>query len=162
MRRAGENIGALGVTKVGSRAVVQAGATIMVILGLFPAIVGVFAALPSPMIAGLYMYARPLTATAIQELSLSRPHDWSRPCRCLFGLITSTGLSQLQFIDLNSNRNRYILGFCLYNSFSLAGPAGYFQPQYWDAGNPFDNPGEEAAIVRPHPQSLLRLSLPIR
>ncbi|EOD37281.1 hypothetical protein EMIHUDRAFT_225733 [Emiliania huxleyi CCMP1516] len=107
----GENIGALGVTKVGSRAVVQAGACTMIFMGCFPKFGAVFAAMPGWLVGGLYM--------------------------CLFGLICSCGLAQLQHVDLNSSRNLFILGFCIYNGLSLGGdpsplrlalggPAGYF------------------------------------
>lgn len=36
------------------------------------------------------------------------------------------GLSNLQFIDLNSERNLFIIGFAIFNALSVAGPAGYF------------------------------------
>ena len=88
----GENIGALGVTKVGSRAVVQAGACTMIFMGCFPKFGAVFAAMPGWLVGGLYM--------------------------CLFGLICSCGLAQLQHVDLNSSRNLFILGFCIYNGTS--------------------------------------------
>ena len=47
----------------------------------------IFAAMPGSMVAGLYI--------------------------CLFGMIASCGLSQLQHVDLNSTRNLFILGLGL-------------------------------------------------
>jgi len=39
----------------------------------------------------------------------------------LFGLIVAVGLSNLQYIDLNSPRNQFIVGFAIFNSLSVAG-----------------------------------------
>jgi len=96
----GENIGAISVTKVGSRAVAQAGACIMIIVGLFPKFGAIFVAMPDPIIAGMYS--------------------------CMFGLIAASGLSLLDRCDLQSSRNLFILGFCLYNGLALAAGAGSY------------------------------------
>ena len=72
----------------------------MIFMGCFPKFGAVFAAMPGWLVGGLYM--------------------------CLFGLICSCGLAQLQHVDLNSSRNLFILGFCMYNGLSLAGAGGYF------------------------------------
>ena len=37
----------------------------------------------------------------------------------MFGMITAVGLSNLQFIDLNSTRNLFVLGFSLFFSLTL-------------------------------------------
>ena len=37
----------------------------------------------------------------------------------MFGIITAVGLSNLQFVDLNSTRNLFILGFSLFFSLVL-------------------------------------------
>lgn len=103
-----ENIGAMSITGVGSRAVIQCGACIMVILGLIVKIGALFATMPESMTAGIYC--------------------------CVFGLIVAVGLSNLQYIDLNSPRNLFILGFAIFNCLSIAGPAGYFRTQ---EENPF-------------------------
>jgi nucleobase transporter 1/2 len=105
-----ENIGAMSITGVGSRAVVQCGACIMLILGLIVKIGALFATMPGAMTAGIYC--------------------------CVFGLIVAVGLSNLQYIDLNSPRNLFILGFAIFNCLSIAGPAGYFRTQ---EANPFGN-----------------------
>jgi len=105
----GENIGAISVTRVGSRAVAQSGACAMLIVGLFPKFGAIFVAMPDPIVAGMYS--------------------------CMFGLIASSGLSLLDRCDLQSSRNLFILGFCLYNGLALAAGAGsYFANA---PGNPF-------------------------
>jgi len=83
-----ENIGAIGLTRVGSRRVVQAGAAIMVVLALLGKFGALFTTIPSPIVGGMYC--------------------------AMFGMIASVGLSNLQFIDLNSARNLFIVGFALF------------------------------------------------
>jgi len=116
-----ENIGALQLTKVGSRAVVQAGALVMVVLSLFGKFGALFASMPSPMVGALYC--------------------------CLFGVIAAVGLSNLQYTDMNSSRNLFIVGFAIFNSLSIAGPSGYFNKTVADSGhNPFGE-GDWAEIA---------------
>jgi len=109
----GENIGAISITRVGSRAVVQTAACIMMVMGLFPKFAGIFVSMPAPLVGGLYS--------------------------CMFGMIASSGLSLLQHADLSSQRNLFILGFCLYNGLALK---GYFDGKkaQMDAGDASANP----------------------
>ena len=95
-----ENIGAIGLTRVGSRRVVQAGALIMVFLGLFPMFSAFFASIPGPIIGGMYC--------------------------TLFGMIAAVGLSNLQFVDLNSSRNLFIIGMAIY--LGLSAPVYFGNP----------------------------------
>ncbi|GLC33094.1 hypothetical protein PLESTB_000371000 [Pleodorina starrii] len=88
-----ENIGAIGLTGVGSRRVVQAGAAIMLFLAVFGKFGGLFASLPASIVAGLFC--------------------------CVFGLIAAVGLSNLQFTDQNSSRNLFIVGFAIYMALSV-------------------------------------------
>jgi Permease family len=88
------------VTGVGSRAVVQSGACIIIVVSCISKIGALFATMPNAMTSGLYC--------------------------ALFGLIVAVGLSNLQYVDMNSPRNQYIIGFAIFNSLSIAGPAGYF------------------------------------
>jgi nucleobase transporter 1/2 len=111
-----ENIGALSITGVGSRAVVQCGAVIIVVFSVIAKVGALFAMMPGAMTSGLYC--------------------------ALFGLITAVGLSNLQYVDLNSARNQFIIGFAIFNSLSVAGPAGYLRTQ---ASNPFGS--TDAAAV---------------
>lgn len=82
-----ENIGAIGITKVGSRRVVQYGALIMILLGILGKFGALFTTIPNPIVGGVFMV--------------------------MFGMITAVGISNLQFVDLNSSRNLFILGFSL-------------------------------------------------
>ncbi|XP_073476858.1 solute carrier family 23 member 1 [Aquarana catesbeiana] len=93
------NIGVLGITKVGSRRVVQYGAGIMFILGTVGKFTALFASIPDPILGGMFC--------------------------ALFGMITAIGLSNLQFVDMNSSRNLFVLGFSLF--------FGLVLPNYLDA-----------------------------
>jgi nucleobase transporter 1/2 len=88
-----ENIGAIGLTRVGSRRVVQVGAVIMLVLGMFGKFGALFTTIPQPIVGGMYC--------------------------AMFGMITSVGLSNLQFVNLNSARNLFILGFAFFMGLSL-------------------------------------------
>ncbi|CAL5222118.1 g4434 [Coccomyxa viridis] len=88
-----ENIGCLQLTRVGSRRVVQIGACIAIILSIIGKFGGLFASLPQAMVSGLFCV--------------------------MFSIIAAIGISQVQFIDLNSPRNIFILGFGLYMSLSV-------------------------------------------
>ena len=97
------------MTKVGSRRVVQWGAAIMIVFGLFSkfgeaqpasrvtiviintAVAGsLFLTIPSPIVGGIFCV--------------------------MFGMIAAVGLSNLQFVDLNSTRNLFVLGFSIFFS----------------------------------------------
>jgi len=88
-----ENVGAIGLTRVGSRRVVQAGATIMLVLGFVAKFGALFTTIPQPIVGGMYC--------------------------ALFGMIAAVGLSNLQRVDLNSSRNLFILGFAFFMGLSL-------------------------------------------
>ncbi len=88
-----ENIGAIALTRVGSRRVVQAGATLMIVFGVFTKFGALFTTIPQPIVGGMYC--------------------------AMFGMIAAVGLSNLQSIDLNSPRNLFILGFSLFMGLSL-------------------------------------------
>ncbi len=88
-----ENIGAIGLTKVGSRRVVQAGALLMLLLGAIGKFGALFTAIPQPIVGGMYC--------------------------ALFGMIAAVGLSNLQLVDLNSSRNLFILGFAFFMGLSV-------------------------------------------
>ncbi|OPJ76385.1 solute carrier family 23 member 1 isoform A [Patagioenas fasciata monilis] len=87
------NIGVLGITKVGSRRVIQYGAGIMLILGTIGKFTALFASLPDPILGGMFC--------------------------TLFGMITAVGLSNLQFVDMNSSRNLFVLGFAMFFGLTL-------------------------------------------
>ena len=88
-----ENIALIGLTKVGSRYVVQIGAVILLLLGLFGKFGALAAAIPKPVVGGLYC--------------------------ALFGLIAAVGVRQFAKADLSSDRNLFIGGFSLFMGLSL-------------------------------------------
>ncbi len=88
-----ENIGAIGLTRVGSRRVVQYGAALMIVLGAVAKFGALFTSIPEPIVGGMYC--------------------------ALFGMIASVGLSNLQFVDLNSVRNLFIMGFAFFMGLSM-------------------------------------------
>ncbi|XP_068816322.1 solute carrier family 23 member 1 isoform X7 [Struthio camelus] len=87
------NIGVLAITKVGSRRVIQYGAGIMLVLGTVGKFTALFASLPDPILGGMFC--------------------------TLFGMITAVGLSNLQFVDMNSSRNLFVLGFAMFFGLTL-------------------------------------------
>ena len=108
-----ENIGAIGLTRVGARRVVQAGAIIMIVLGMVSKFGALFTTIPSPVVGGMYC--------------------------AMFGMIASVGLSNLQFVNLNSSRNLFIVGFAFFMGLSV--------PEYFIA-NPVEfEPAWAANIV---------------
>ncbi|XP_078424339.1 xan_ur_permease domain-containing protein isoform X2 [Cetorhinus maximus] len=83
-----ENIGALGITKVGSRAVILSSGILMLLMGIFVKIGAIFSTIPQPVIGGMLMV--------------------------MFGIIIAAGISNLQFVDMNSSRNIFIFGFSMF------------------------------------------------
>jgi nucleobase transporter 1/2 len=88
-----ENIGAIALTRVGSRRVVQAGATLMLVFGALTKFGALFTTIPQPIVGGMYC--------------------------AMFGMIASVGLSNLQLVNLNSPRNLFVLGFALFMGLSV-------------------------------------------
>lgn len=88
-----ENVGLIGLTKVGSRYVVQIGAVMLILLGLFGKFGALAAAIPTPVVGGLYC--------------------------TMFGLISAVGIRQFAKADLNSDRNLFVGGFALFMGISV-------------------------------------------
>lgn len=89
----GENVGAIGVTKVGSRRVIQWACLLMILQGVINKFGAAFIIIPEPVVGGIFCI--------------------------MFGMITAFGLSALQYVDLNSARNLYIIGFSMFFSLVL-------------------------------------------
>ncbi|XP_049638576.1 solute carrier family 23 member 1-like [Suncus etruscus] len=83
-----ENVGALGITRVGSRMVIVAAGFVLLIMGVFGKIGAAFATIPTPVIGGMFLV--------------------------MFGMITAVGISNLQYADMNSSRNLFVFGFSIY------------------------------------------------
>ncbi|TRY66050.1 hypothetical protein DNTS_002687 [Danionella cerebrum] len=84
-----QNIAALGITRVGSRLVLQTAGLLMIILGLFGKFSAIFITIPDPVIGGMFLI--------------------------MFGMVAAVGISNLQYVDLNSSRNLLILGFSTFS-----------------------------------------------
>ncbi|MEO1237428.1 MAG: solute carrier family 23 protein, partial [Planctomycetota bacterium] len=88
-----ENVGLVGLTRVGSRYVVQIGAVVLILLGVFGKFGALAAAIPTPVVGGLYC--------------------------AMFGLIAAVGVRQFARADLTSDRNLFVGGFALFMGLSL-------------------------------------------
>ncbi len=88
-----ENVGLIGLTKVGSRFVVQIAAVILILLGLLGKFGAAAASIPTPIVGGLYC--------------------------ALFGLISAVGIKEFTKADLNVDRNLFIGGFALFMGLSV-------------------------------------------
>ncbi|KAF6136873.1 hypothetical protein GIB67_018912 [Kingdonia uniflora] len=88
-----ENAGLLGLTRVGSRRVIQISAAFMLFFSVLGKFGALFASIPIPIVAALYCI--------------------------LFAYVASAGLSLLQFCNLNSFRTKFILGFSFFIGFSV-------------------------------------------
>jgi xanthine/uracil permease len=88
-----ENIGAIGITGVASRYVVQVGAVVMLIVGYFGPFGSLVATLPNPIVGGLFI--------------------------AMFGQIAAVGLSNLKYVDLDSSRNVFIVGLALFAGLAI-------------------------------------------
>lgn len=76
------------MTKIGSRRVIVWAAIIMIIQGVFGKLGAVFILVPDPVVGGMFLI--------------------------MFGMITAFGISALQYVDLKSSRNLYIIGVSLF------------------------------------------------
>ncbi|XP_057527401.1 nucleobase-ascorbate transporter 1-like [Amaranthus tricolor] len=99
-----ENVGLLGLTRVGSRRVVQISAGFMIFFSTLGKFGAVFASIPFPIFAALYCV--------------------------LFGLVASVGLSFLQFTNMNSMRNLFITGVSLFLGISIPQLFSDYLPQH--------------------------------
>lgn len=80
-------------SKVGSRRVLLFGGIIMVLVGILGKIGALFTTIPDPIVGGVFMV--------------------------MFGIIAAVGISNLQFVDLNSSRNLFIVGVSLLMGLAL-------------------------------------------
>lgn len=103
-----ENIGAIGITNVASRYVVQIGGVIMIIAGYIGIVGGFVQTIPDPIVGGLFLV--------------------------MFAQIIGVGLSQLQHVDLNKNRNAFVAGLTLLSGLSVPTYVGQFEAGDIQAG----------------------------
>lgn len=88
-----ENVGAIGLTGVASRYVVQIGAALMILVGFVGYFGQLVATVPSPIIGGLYV--------------------------AMFAQIVGVGLSNLKYVDLDSSRNIFVVGIALFSGLAV-------------------------------------------
>ncbi|CAN6303331.1 unnamed protein product [Urochloa humidicola] len=88
-----ENIGLLGATRVGSRIVIQISAGFMILFSILGRFGALFASIPFTLFAATYCV--------------------------LFGYVGAAGLSFMQFTNMNSMRNLFIIGTSLFLGFSI-------------------------------------------
>jgi len=79
-----ENVAAIGVTRVASRRVIQVAGIIGLVIGFIGKIGTFLVSIPTPVYGGVFI--------------------------AVFGMILSVGLTNLQYVDLNSSRNIFVLG----------------------------------------------------
>ncbi|WP_227354574.1 uracil-xanthine permease family protein [Haladaptatus salinisoli] len=88
-----ENIGAIGLTGVASRYVVQIGAVVMLVVGFVGYFGQLVATIPAPIVGGLFI--------------------------AMFGQIAAVGLSNLKYVDMDSSRNLFIVGLALFAGLAI-------------------------------------------
>ena len=111
-------ISTLSCWQVASRRVIQTGAVIMLIMGCFGKFGALFVTIPNPIIGGVFIVMFGQYSAANTSTSMSQNEA---ACADLCsGMITAVGISNLQFVDLNSSRNLFIIGFSFF--FGLALP----------------------------------------
>lgn len=88
-----ENVGLLGLTRVGSRRVVEISSGFMIFFSIFGKFGALFASIPLPIFAAVYCI--------------------------LYGIVSAVGVSFIQFANSNSMRNIYVLGVSLFMGISI-------------------------------------------
>ncbi|KAK3084365.1 hypothetical protein FSP39_012253, partial [Pinctada imbricata] len=83
-----ENIAAILITKVGNRQVTIAAGLLMIVFGCLGKFTALFVALPDPILGGIALIT--------------------------LGMVISVGISNYQYVDLNSSRNLFIIGTSLF------------------------------------------------
>ncbi|KAL4341670.1 hypothetical protein GQ457_08G015480 [Hibiscus cannabinus] len=125
-----ENVGLLGLSRVGSRRVVQMSAAFMMFFSILGKFGAVFASIPFPIFAALYCVLFGLVGTE----KLNPKLYFTRVIRSLMEKIAawliagSVGLSFLQFTNMNCMRNLIITGLSLFLGISIP----QFFNEYWN------------------------------
>ncbi len=118
-----ENIGAIGITGVASRYVVQVGAAVMLIVGFVGPFGKLVATIPDPIIGGLFL--------------------------AMFGQIVAVGLSNLEYVDLNSSRNVFVVGFSLFAGLAIPAYMGNLGGDGVTSAQAFQHGLQGIAVVGP-------------
>lgn len=98
----------------------------MLVLGTIGKFTALFASLPDPILGGMFCTlfgecrARaPGPITVAEWGSPAGPRGFSSGSPAPSGMITAVGLSNLQFVDMNSSRNLFVLGFSMFFGLTL-------------------------------------------
>jgi len=83
-----ENVAAIGITRVGSRRVIQVAGIVSILLGCITKFGAFVVSIPDPVFGGIFMV--------------------------VFGMIIAIGLTNLRYVDLTSSRNIFVIGFSFY------------------------------------------------
>jgi len=101
-----QNVGLVGLTRVRSRFVVAAAGVILIILGMFPKLAAVIAAIPNPVLGGAGV--------------------------AMFGMVAASGIRTLAKIDFNGTHNIMVVGISLgLGMITLAVPNFYHNFPSW-------------------------------
>ncbi|CAH9111252.1 unnamed protein product [Cuscuta epithymum] len=103
-----ENVGLLGLTRVGSRRVVEISGVFMIFFSIFGKFGAFFASIPLPIFAAIYCI--------------------------LYGIVAAIGISFIQFANSNSMRNIYVFGVSLFLGISI--PQYFVKRTYVDGHGP--------------------------
>ncbi len=103
-----ENIGAIGLTGVASRYVVQIGAVLMLVVGFVGYFGQLVATIPNPIVGGLFI--------------------------AMFGQIAAVGLSNLKYVDLDSQRNLFIVGLAMFAGLAIPAYVGGIEASTFQQG----------------------------
>ncbi|WP_049928334.1 uracil-xanthine permease family protein [Halopiger goleimassiliensis] len=96
-----ENVGAIGLTGVASRYVVQLGAVVMLLFGFVGYFGQLVETIPDPIVGGLFI--------------------------AMFAQIVAVGVSNLRHVDLDSSRNVFVVGFALFVGLAIPAYMGNFE-----------------------------------
>ncbi|KAK0575582.1 hypothetical protein LWI29_003220 [Acer saccharum] len=108
-----ENVGLLGLTRIGSRRVVQISTAFMFFFSIFGKFGAFFASIPLPIFAAIYCV--------------------------LLGIVAAVGITFIQFANCNSMRNIYVLGLTLFLAISI--PQYFLLNTSLDGHGPVDTNG---------------------
>ena len=149
------NIGVVGLTKVGSRRIIIYSSAMLIILAAFSKFGALFTTIPDPVIGGSFiiLFGNIICITTFvtntwryfnkclgprHETAYSYPPPPPPPppppcpppddnSLIILGLIVAVGISNLQYVNMNSSRNLFVFGFSFF--FGLALPV-------WITDNP--------------------------
>lgn len=96
-------------------------ALFMIAFGIFTKFGALFVTIPDPIIGGTFfiLFGKNCiwAGSALNPFSAHLAHEC---CVLFLGMIVAVGISNLQYVDLNSSRNLFIIGFSFFNGLALS------------------------------------------